>query len=113
MHEYSIVQALVEKVEAEAGRRGAIAVERVVVRIGELSGVDPELLRTAYVTFRPRTVCENAALDVATVSASWVCRNCGRPVAPGGVLRCGACDAPAVLQHGDEILLERIEMEVA
>ncbi len=40
MHEYSIVQALVERVDAEARARGATAVHRLSVSIGELSGVE-------------------------------------------------------------------------
>ena len=34
MHEYSIIQALFEKIDAEAAAHGALAVERVVVRVG-------------------------------------------------------------------------------
>jgi hypothetical protein len=33
-------------------------------------------------------------------------------IPPGGPLRCGACDSPAALQQGDEILLERFEIDV-
>jgi hydrogenase nickel incorporation protein HypA/HybF len=113
VHEYSIVQALVEKVEAEAARRGALAVERVFVRIGELSGVETSLLATAYDVFRERTICERAPLEIAAVPAVWACRDCGAVVPAGGPLRCVACGAPAVLREGDEILLDRIEMEVA
>jgi hydrogenase nickel incorporation protein HypA/HybF len=112
MHEYSIVQALMERIEAEAAARGAIAVDRVVVRIGELSGVDVGLLHTAYVTFRERTICERAPLEIAEAAAEWNCRTCGGPIARGAALRCTACGGPARLRQGDEILLERIEMEV-
>ncbi|HSC27765.1 MAG TPA: hydrogenase maturation nickel metallochaperone HypA [Vicinamibacterales bacterium] len=113
MHEYSIVQALMERVEAEAAARNATAVERVVVRIGELSGVEPELLHTAYLTFRERTICARAPLDISAVPAVWDCRDCGRTVERGGALRCQSCGGAARLREGDEILLERIEMEVA
>jgi hydrogenase nickel incorporation protein HypA/HybF len=112
MHEYSIVQALMERIETEAAARGSIAVERVVVRIGELSGVDVGLLHTAYMTFRERTLCERAPLEIAEVAAEWSCRSCGEPIARGAVLKCAACAGPARLRQGDEILLERIEMEV-
>lgn len=112
MHEYSIVQALMDRVESEAAARGATAVDRVVVRIGELSGVEIELLRTAYLTFRERTICERAPLEIAEVAAEWSCRACGAPIARGAALTCAACGGPGRLRQGDEILLERIEMEV-
>jgi hydrogenase nickel incorporation protein HypA/HybF len=110
VHEYSIVQALIERVEQEVAARGAKRVVRLWVRLGELSGVEPELLATAYETFRERTICEGAPMELDRVAAAWVCRRCDRPLR--GALRCEPCGAPAVLVCGDEILLSRIEMEV-
>ena len=112
MHEYSIVQALIERVAAEARARGATSVHRLSVRIGELSGVEAELLSTAYDTFRERTICEGAELDLEIVAARWQCPGCGGAIARGAVLTCPSCALPARLVHGDEILLDRIEMEV-
>jgi len=112
MHEYSIVQSLVDRVDAEVKSRGATTVHRLSIRIGELSGVDPELLMTAYETFRHRTVCERAELDLTIVAARWTCERCGRRIEPGSLLKCEICDRPAVLAEGDEIILDRIEMEV-
>ena len=55
MHEYSLVEALVRRVEDEARKRKALAVHRLSVRVGELAGVDAELFQTAYETFRAGT----------------------------------------------------------
>jgi hydrogenase nickel incorporation protein HypA/HybF len=112
MHEYSVVQALVDRVEQEAASRNATRVDRLHVRIGELSGVDAGLLTTAYLTYRVRTICEGAPLDVVHVPAEWACRACGTTVPRGQALRCRACGGPASLRQGDEIMLDRIEMEV-
>jgi hydrogenase nickel incorporation protein HypA/HybF len=113
VHEYSLIQSLVERVEAEAAARSASAVHRLRVRIGEQSGVDVDLFKTAYLTFRDRTICEDAPLDVVTVPVEWGCPACGRRIEPGTVLRCSDCLIPAQLIAGDEIILDRIEMEVA
>ena len=112
MHEYSIVQALLERVTAEAHARRATAVHRLTIRIGELSGVEPELLATAYATFRERTICESAELDLQTIAARWECPGCGRAIRRGERLTCAVCARPARLAAGDEIMLDRIEMEV-
>jgi hydrogenase nickel insertion protein HypA len=112
MHEYSIVQALVERVDAEVRARHATAVHRLSVRIGALSGVDADLLRVAYTTFRERTVCEHASLEVQTVAARWECPECGGQIGRGDLLQCRDCHVPARLAEGDEIMLDRIEMEV-
>jgi len=112
MHEYSIVAALVERVEREVEARPGAQVRRLHVRIGELAGVELALLKTAYETFRERTVCEGAELAIAPVSASWRCPRCDRALAAGAILRCPGCGRPAQLAAGDEIILDRIEMEV-
>jgi hydrogenase nickel incorporation protein HypA/HybF len=112
MHEYSIVQALVERVEAEARARQAISVHRLSVSVGELSGVEVELLLTAYATFRDRTICEHAELDVRRLSARWECPRCRRAIERGAMLQCAACATPATLVAGGDIMLDQIEMEV-
>jgi hydrogenase nickel incorporation protein HypA/HybF len=112
VHEYSIVQALLARVEQEARARHATSVHRLSVRIGELSGVEPQLLASAYEVFRERTLCDGADLVIESVPARWVCSACEAAFAPGAILTCADCGAPARLAGGDEILLERIEMEV-
>lgn len=112
MHEYSIVQSLLEQVDHHARARGASRVLRLHVRIGELSGVEVPLLTEAYRTFRERTLCAGADLDVLAVPARWLCPGCDRRIQNGAVLRCADCGRPARLDQGDEILLDRIEMEV-
>jgi hydrogenase nickel incorporation protein HypA/HybF len=112
VHEYSLVVALMERVEAEAVARRAIAVHRVCVRIGELSGVEPDLLESAFAIVQAGTICERAMLDVERVPARWACSGCHRPLGAGERLQCPACGAPAALAGGDELLLGEIDLEV-
>jgi hydrogenase nickel incorporation protein HypA/HybF len=112
MHEYSLIQSLIAGVEARVRQHGAVAVHRVTVQVGELAGVEPELFRTAFELFRERTVCAGAELDLVGVPAAWACPACGSPVARGESLTCSRCGAPARLVRGEELLLERIELEV-
>jgi hydrogenase nickel incorporation protein HypA/HybF len=113
VHEYSIVQELLERVDHEAKVRSAARVHRVRVSIGELSGVEIDLLRTAFETIRHRTSCHDAVLDIRRVEARWECSTCAAPIERGGALRCRSCGRPARLASGDEIMLEQIEMEAA
>ena len=111
MHEYSLVCAMVDRVLSEARARNAVAVHRLAVRIGSVCGVEPELFASAFTLVR-QGLLENAALEIRRAEAQWACPSCGGAIATGGPLRCPACDAPARLVSGDELLLEQIEMEV-
>jgi len=112
VHEYSIVQALYDQVVHHARERGATAVRRVRIRLGQSSGVDPGLLRTAYDVFRERTLCDGAPLEIDEVPTRWGCPQRHGDVAKGAPLRCAVCGRPAVLLGGDEIVLDQLELEV-
>ncbi|HYM25215.1 MAG TPA: hydrogenase maturation nickel metallochaperone HypA [Vicinamibacterales bacterium] len=65
MHEYSIVQAMFDRIGEIVDANGARSVKRVRVRIGRFAGVEPELFRTAYDVYRVRTFCDEAPLEIA------------------------------------------------
>jgi len=113
MHEYSIVRALIDRIEQEASAHGADSVVRVHLAIGEAAGVETPLLRSAFELVRTGTCCAEAELEVRPVATTWACRSCSAEIPAGAPLRCPRCGAPARLAAGDEIVLERLEMEVA
>jgi hydrogenase nickel incorporation protein HypA/HybF len=112
MHEYSLVRSLLDRVAVEAQTRQAVSVRRLSLRVGELAGVNVELLHAAYEMCRPGTLCANAPLEVASVPARWTCDWCAADVPDHGPRRCGRCGRPARLAAGDDLVLERIELEV-
>jgi hydrogenase nickel incorporation protein HypA/HybF len=113
VHEYSIVSALMDRIEQEAGARGARRVRAVRVRIGAMSGVEVELFRTAYHLVADTTVCAGASLDVQVVPVRWACPRCEAPPEPGARLICPTCGGAVRLVSGDEIVLDQLELEVA
>lgn len=113
MHEYSIVQSLVDSVESVARQHEGGSVHHVYVEIGELAGVDCDLLQTAYDTFRLGTICHEAPITIERIAARWECPHCHVAIRRGEILRCASCNEPARLAAGDEILLRRVELEVA
>ena len=112
MHEYSIVSSLVDRVQQIAGAHPGAIVRRLHVRIGELADVGTELLRTAFDTLRARNVCDGAELAIQSVPADWRCPDCRRAIPVGRPLRCPRCRKAARLVAGDDIILDRVEMEV-
>ena len=113
MHEYSIVQTLMDRIEVEAEKVRAVEVKTVELRIGKASGVEIDLLSTAFETFRHGSLCANAELRIESIAPIWRCPKCGSDRAAGDILRCPRCLVPARLVEGDEIILQRIEMEAA
>ena len=112
MHEYSLVRALLDRVDDSVREHGAISVAALRVRIGEVAGVEMELFSSAFELARTGTSCATADLELVAAPARWECTRCRVAAPRGGVLRCPACGDPVRLAAGDEIVLERIEMEV-
>jgi len=110
VHEYSLVEDLLGRVEQIARERGATTVRSVRIQLGELAGVEPSLFRAAYETFRERTLCAEAALILDLAPARWRCPRCQRLLDAGAVLRC--CEVPARLDSGDELILQRVELDI-
>jgi len=83
MHEYSIVQSLLDSCEENAKANNSSQVIKVVVKIGVMSGVEPDLLQTAFDTFKENTICESAEFHINI-----------QPV----VISCHACNKKSILE---------------
>jgi hydrogenase nickel incorporation protein HypA/HybF len=114
MHELSVCQSLLEQVERIAADHGAERVERIRVRIGPLSGVEADLLRSAYPLAAAGTIAEGAELDIEPAPVLVHCVTCGAETeATPNRLLCGACgDWHTRLVSGDELLLASLELSV-
>jgi len=76
MHEYSIVQSLLDSCEENARANNATKVMKVVIKIGVMSGVEPSLLQTAFDTFKEATICEEAEFIINMQNVVVKCNNC-------------------------------------
>lgn len=77
MHELSIATAILERVELEASKRPGIRVTKVGVRVGELSGVDPDALSFGFEALVKDTVLDPLALDIELCARKQRCPACG------------------------------------
>lgn len=115
MHELSIAQAILDRVQQEARRHGDARPCKVGVRVGELSGVDPDALSfgfevlvkdtpweplTLAIDFRRRRQrCPPCGLDFGAEDMQTACPHCG--------------NAFTVCVAGDELDIDYIELEDA
>jgi len=113
MHEYSIASSLLRSAEEHARKHDASRVVRIELRIGELAGVEIPMLETAWSLVRERSLCEGVDLTIQRIEAHWECKDCGSAIPLGAQLVCPSCGGHARLAAGDELFLDRIEMEVS
>ncbi|PHO10157.1 hydrogenase/urease nickel incorporation protein HypA [Malaciobacter canalis] len=76
MHEYSIVQSLLDQCEEHAKANNATKVKKIVIKIGILSGVEVDLLETAFETFKEKTICDEALFVVNRQNIVVECKDC-------------------------------------
>ncbi|MBK5938701.1 hydrogenase maturation nickel metallochaperone HypA [Halochromatium roseum] len=114
MHELSICMSLLDQVERIAKEHRAERVERILLRIGPLSGVEAPLLMNAYPLAAAGTIAEHAQLDIEPASVRVHCVDCGAesPATPNRLL-CASCSSyHTKLISGDEMLLASLEMSL-
>jgi len=113
MHEYSIVQALLEQIEELALQNSATKVTKVVTKIGMMSGVEPHLLEVAFETFKERSICDGAAFVMNIEPLLLECKSCHEQTqtqkAHYACQKCGSLDV--VVIDGEEMYLMSLEME--
>jgi hydrogenase nickel incorporation protein HypA/HybF len=113
MHEVAIMESALEVVLRTARAQGAHTVHRIVLRIGTLSGVDPESLRFAFDVVTRNTPAAEAMLEIHTVPAAAHCAECNTEfgVSTGFIFSCPRCSRfSGDIRRGRELELARIEM---
>ena len=113
MHELSVCQGLLRQVEKVAAEHEAHGVSRILLRVGALSGVEPDLLSHAFDIARMGTLAENASLEIENGPVTVRCRQCGTTgEVPSNRLVCPHCgDWRVEVTGGEELLLLSLDLE--
>ncbi|RXJ88890.1 hydrogenase maturation nickel metallochaperone HypA [Arcobacter sp. CECT 8983] len=113
MHEYSIVQSLLESCEEHARQNESENVTKVIVKIGVLSGVEPDLLQTAFDTFKEKTVCHNAQFIINRQKVVIACLSCDEEsTLEKNEFACPKCNSTQVkVIDGEDMYLMSLEIE--
>lgn len=130
MHEWALAEAVLDSVRAQAAGRRVL---RVVLRLGELQSIDPEVLLGGLQALAAGTALEAAAFATETEPAELACLACGRqwglrelpldggdqaeavhflPEAMHAYLRCPGCGSPDLrVRSGRGLTIASIELE--
>jgi hydrogenase nickel incorporation protein HypA/HybF len=114
LHELSICQALLTQVIEIAANRGADSVERIVIEVGPLSGVEPALLARAFDVLCAGSCAAGAVLSIESPGVTIRCTACGAQsqTAPNRLV-CAECGGYRTrIVTGDELQLRRVELRV-
>ena len=115
MHELALLTSVVRAVERAIVGPGASVPTVVALRVGALSGADPEALEAAWPLAVAGTPVAGARLVLEEVVAAVWCPGCRRDVEIDEffALRCPVCDRPtADLSGGRELEIAYVEVEV-
>jgi hydrogenase nickel incorporation protein HypA/HybF len=115
VHELALLTGVVAAVERACARDCNRAVQVVALRVGALSGAQPEALEWAWLLATPGSVAEGARLLVEMVPAAVWCPVCDaeREIDEFYALRCPQCANPtADLVRGREFDVAYVEVEV-
>ncbi len=113
MHELGIAESALDLTLRHAKDAGASKVERIVLRVGQLSGVDADALRFAFEAILPGSAAEGAALQIDAIPAVAFCPACRLEFVPDQAffLECPSCGWPTTtIRQGRELDLVRLEM---
>jgi hydrogenase nickel incorporation protein HypA/HybF len=113
MHERSLARGLLRQVQAVADDHYPCCVRSIRVHIGEFSGVEAELLASAFAALAEETPLRHAELVVERTPLQAACRRCrGEFHVQKFVFRCPTCGSPDLTVFGgEELLLDSITME--
>ncbi|EPW9544888.1 hydrogenase maturation nickel metallochaperone HypA [Campylobacter coli] len=114
MHELSIVESLIELCEENALNNKACNVQEIYVKIGRLSGIEVDLFRRCFETFRENSeLCKNAKLFIELTPLEILCLKCDQTsVLEENVFKCPKCESIEYkISQGEDLHLMRLVME--
>lgn len=113
MHEFSLVQTLLEQVDTLRREQAAERVVSICVSVGEFAGVEPELLRSAYQMLVEETPMRGAELQMNRIPLQSRCDNCGCDFTVERFrFECPQCNNRNVtIVRGQDLVLESVTIE--
>lgn len=112
MHEIGIIQNTLDLAVRTAQSSGARQIRQLRLRVGALTGVEPEALQFAFGVVREGTMAAQAELDVETVPLSRWCGDCQSEFQSDDWLyECPKCGRVcSEVRHGLELELVALEV---
>lgn len=113
MHEISVAQSIIDVAAASLKEHSFRRVVSVSLKIGPISGVDPEALRFAMGVVTEGTPLAGAELVIETPPVRFRCSDCAHEFSAEEVqFSCPSCGGTRIkLVSGDELEIVNLEVE--
>lgn len=117
MHEFSLMQAILDLAHEEMHSHGASKLKVLRVRWGTLSNVVPESMQMAFSALTQETADQDAKLELVEELLHLRCAQCGHEFSPSGrpglFMPCPACEELTAFSvtAGQEVWLDHLEAE--
>ena len=110
MHELGILSSLVHTIEKIVKDEGLTEVEKIVIEIGELSGIVPVYIERCYPAAVYKTFMEKTELELIVVPGIVKCSDCQRIFnAVASDLRCPGCSGRNLeILSGNDMIIKEI-----
>ncbi len=110
MHEMSIAEDMIRRIEAIAAENNAVRIESIELDVGVLRLIVPEAMQAAFSVLAAGTAAEGAELTITELAAEAECTQCGirYPVTVEEYL-CPQCHlATANIISGNDIVIKSL-----
>ena len=110
MHELGIISSMVKTIEQIVQEQGLTQVQKLVLEVGELSGVVPRYMEECYPAAVYKTFMQDTVLELETVPGIVRCRTCGREFnAMQQDFRCPQCGGENLeILSGNDVIIKEI-----
>jgi hydrogenase nickel incorporation protein HypA/HybF len=114
MHEASIAESLLDIVIENAKKQEAKEIVSVTIKVGKLSGVQPDSLLFAFDALKESTAAANCNLVIEEIPVIGICNICGHEDKYDNfIFSCNSCGSFEVrMISGEELNIKEIEVEI-
>ena len=113
MHELSVTEGILNIALDEAGKHNVKHITSIKLKIGNLSGVMPQLIQDYFDLLTKDTVADGAKLVIERIPAAIMCEECHEEsIIDKFKLRCPKCNSIEVkITSGKEFYIDSMEVE--
>lgn len=112
MHELSIAQNIISACEAEAAKHNSKSITKIVLRIGEFTGVVKEALDFAFDISKQNTTAAEADIEYEIIPLRTHCKSCNETFSDTKEFNfyCPKCGGVLEIKSGRELEIKYIDI---